>query len=53
MENLTFFPLKYGEFGKIFPIKSIVEVVAPFFWVTKWQNFAKIKTLIWTIYKYN
>jgi hypothetical protein len=42
MENLTFFPLKYGEFGKNFPIKSFVKVAAPLLFVTKWQNFATI-----------
>jgi hypothetical protein len=43
MTNLTFFPLKYGDFGKKFPIKYFVKVVAPLFFVTKWQNFATNK----------
>jgi hypothetical protein len=35
MANLTFSPLKYGEFGKKIPKKSFVKVVAPLFFVTK------------------
>jgi hypothetical protein len=34
----SFFPSKHGELGGFSPQKSLAEVAAPLFFVTKWRN---------------
>ncbi len=45
MGSSTLSPSSMAALGRFTIKKSFVQVTAPFFWVTEWQEFATKKTL--------